>query len=581
MPPSLVRPAERRVLALTVLAVTALLAYLRLFLAVDLTDEAFYNSLPWSFALGMRPYHEEANITQNAGILLCPFVKVYYWCVGSSEGLVLFNRHLFFGVLSLCAWTAFRAGRAAGGSGTGMLLAALVFGFSYFNIPALSYNTLGALLSFLGCWLMLPGILAPESQPMGAGAALASCLCHMAAAFAYPSLAPASCAGIVVTCWIAMKLGGGMRGALFKACLVAIVLGGACACAFVVAFPPRIIAASIAYAQSYAYSSGQILGKIRSLLLLQSVLLCIAGLILLPGIAAFAAAILARKPPRRWLAFPLGLALILVFLRYLDCFLARRSPTGSTQLISLLGLLCAPALAFAGGLPSRTRLAVVLLPTGFAAAALVSLGSTNGLASATIGLFSPALGFVLVLALMAGREDAAPDIHFRRVWWWQGLAAVLALCLSVSLFERSYRDAPFAGGTPAAASGPYAGIFTQPGKIHCVAWLADTLREASRNHHGLFADEGLPFAYLLTNLRPRTFSTWVFWSKNEETNRQHATQVFGPGAERPDIIVLRRSASFPAHRLLPLDEYPIFKYDAESGIEVRVLGPLTPQQPRR
>ena len=74
---------------------TAAVAYFRLFVGVNFTDEAFYSSLPYSFALGLKPYHEELNITQNAGILLTPLYWLYVQLVGSPIGLILFNRHLY------------------------------------------------------------------------------------------------------------------------------------------------------------------------------------------------------------------------------------------------------------------------------------------------------------------------------------------------------------------------------------------------------------------------------------------------------------------------------------------------------
>ncbi len=53
-----------------ILSVAALAAYVRLFFGVDFTDEAFYSALPHVFSLGARPYLDELNITQNAGVLL-------------------------------------------------------------------------------------------------------------------------------------------------------------------------------------------------------------------------------------------------------------------------------------------------------------------------------------------------------------------------------------------------------------------------------------------------------------------------------------------------------------------------------
>src|SRR6185312_115254 len=82
-----------------------------LYFGVTPTDEPFYISLPYRFILGDRPFIDEYNVVQSAGLFLLPFVKLYLYMKGSTEGIILFVRYLnfaFFSILTYLTYFAFK-----------------------------------------------------------------------------------------------------------------------------------------------------------------------------------------------------------------------------------------------------------------------------------------------------------------------------------------------------------------------------------------------------------------------------------------------------------------------------------------
>jgi hypothetical protein len=128
----------------------------RLYFGVDLTDEAFYNALPLSFARGRHPYIDELIVVQSAGILLTPLVQLYLYFMKSEEGLVLFFRQGFFFLSLFTAYVGYRFLRQAKlPLIPSLFFSLLILTFWPFSIPSLSYNTLGMLFFVSGSLMVL------------------------------------------------------------------------------------------------------------------------------------------------------------------------------------------------------------------------------------------------------------------------------------------------------------------------------------------------------------------------------------------------------------------------------------------
>ncbi|WP_284643854.1 hypothetical protein [Paenibacillus silviterrae] len=128
-------------------------SYTRLYFGVDFTDEAFYNSIPFIFSLGQVPFVDEINLLQTASFFTYPFIKLYIIFMGSSDGLVLFTRHLYFFFMLLLSYFIYNLVVKSINKDVAILVSLPSVTFTPFNIPSLSYNTLG--MGFLSIGLFL------------------------------------------------------------------------------------------------------------------------------------------------------------------------------------------------------------------------------------------------------------------------------------------------------------------------------------------------------------------------------------------------------------------------------------------
>lgn len=153
---------QERGLALTVataatgafLVAALALTWWRLFRGADLVDEAFAVLVPWRWALGDRPFVDEQNLSQSAGLLAYPFVKLYSVARGGDvAGLVLYERHLYLALAVVAAACVFLLARRSLSASLAGLVAAPVVTVVLFETPQLTANTLGALLLVTGAAL--------------------------------------------------------------------------------------------------------------------------------------------------------------------------------------------------------------------------------------------------------------------------------------------------------------------------------------------------------------------------------------------------------------------------------------------
>ena len=123
------------------------LTWLRLFRGADLVDEAFAVLVPWRWALGDRPFVDEQNLSQSAGLLAYPFVKLFAVVRGEDvTGLVLYERHLYLALAVLVAACVFKLARRSLPASLAVLVGAPLVTVVLFETPQLTASTLGALL---------------------------------------------------------------------------------------------------------------------------------------------------------------------------------------------------------------------------------------------------------------------------------------------------------------------------------------------------------------------------------------------------------------------------------------------------
>ena len=160
------------------------LSWWRLFRGADLIDEAFAVLVPWRWALGDRPFVDEQNLSQSAGLLAYPFVKLFAVVRGGDvAGLVLYERHLYLALAVVVAACVFLLARRSLSASLAALVAAPFVTVVLFETPQLTANTLGALLLVAGAALGAVAVLGGRRRY-----ALAAGIAFGLACVAYPTV---------------------------------------------------------------------------------------------------------------------------------------------------------------------------------------------------------------------------------------------------------------------------------------------------------------------------------------------------------------------------------------------------------
>ncbi len=117
-------------------------------------DESFYLTVPYRLCQGDALFADEWHLSQMAGILLFPIMKVYLAIAQGTEGISLAFRYIYT-VLHAAA-AVFLYVRIRPFHKPGAAAAALTFlVYAPFSIPALSYNSMGSDLLVLAAVLLL------------------------------------------------------------------------------------------------------------------------------------------------------------------------------------------------------------------------------------------------------------------------------------------------------------------------------------------------------------------------------------------------------------------------------------------
>jgi len=477
-------------LAISVLVLLLASLLWRVRFGVDFTDESFYVALPYRFALGDTPFVDELNVVQTSALLTFPFVKLYVLATGSTGGIVLFTRHLYVAFVMLTTAVVFSSLRAFLRWPPALLISSICLVFIPFNIPNLSYNSMGAGFFAMGCFLGLKVIGAPrgaaEARPCRPVSLVFAGLCHALAVVAYPTIIVAAIAYMVALISLLER----RRNCLYYvAGAVPVVLG----VVWVLSLGGLDgVLESLRYTQTRPVGGG--FGKLVGLVNGLGTSLSRGWLTLvLGGLIVF----LARRGSR-W-------ALCLLVLLPLTALRARfpfGAPKWSMGVVLHLGLLSMFFYAFVRRGVFRSMFLLVCVPSVVAGLAL-SYTSGNGFISAGLGLLPAALTGLVFLAAavsdMAGRNRSLVSLSLG--------AIVLALCFSQ--YTGFYREDRYSSLVAPVHDGPYAGLYTSTKRQREIAALQGSLRGVIRPSDRRIFFYGFPAGYLFTDLRPAARSLWT------------------------------------------------------------------------
>ena len=471
----------------------ALVCLARLWFGVDYTDEAFYSAVPYRFVLGDRPFVDELHVTQFAGLLTYPLVRVYT-AVVSTSGLILALRLVYFvfvfgiAVASLAClrrivrWPWLLAG--------GLAYLSLV----PFSLPTLSYNTLAA--GFLSY-----GVILGIAHMLGSGRAwlmFAAGLCHALAIAAYPTLlivAPV----FALALWKAKPKSARRSLILYTAGLaVALVPYAVVLRAFGI---HNILNVYSFNSQVHGFGG---LSKIAALY--RSAIGWAASVAVAVPLVAGVVIAGTRRPVlrRRFLALVPFAGL---------CLLLTRTPpvTWAVSYLILLGVWSWLTVLYDIDPAEAAKRCLILwgLIPATVAAAVTSYSSTNGFLAAWVGC-AP----MIMVGCVAASLSWPPHSALRRSWNASRLRSAPLICAIVLglVFQwfAVYRDAPVWHLTSRVREGPYLGMLTTQTRQMLLQNLSTDIREFSTPSDTVLFYPLFSAGYLFSSMRPATPTVWQF-----------------------------------------------------------------------
>jgi len=505
------------------------LGYWRLYYGVDFTDEAWYVAVPYRFVLGGRPYVDELSVPQTTtAVVLYPFVWAYHALAGRT-GIVLFVRQLHFLIATAVGVAVGVSLRRVAGLGIATLAGVAAFAFVPFDIPSVSYDSLGSGLFTAGTLLGFLALSRPRAR-LWAG------ICLGLAAFAYPPLLLA----VAASCALRLLLArGGRRGEALVA-LPALAIP-------VLGFGALVALAGLHQVVSDYRRSSRFLGQAGGVTKLHLIATHLGATTFpLWYLAAAGLALLALSWARGWgrIAALLVVALPLTVL-------PPRLTTFSTSLdfVAHVGFVALPLL---GGLWRRreaVELFVAVWVPALLAGLLTSYSSANGGVNFGVGFF-PAVIVTLVFSAWSIDELVATRLPFELA-----PALIVATLLLYVGIVPVYRDAGLSTLHARVTAGPYAGLFTNRAKRSFLGRLGRDLAGVNAGCTIAFFDD-FPAGYLLTPARPDTNAVWTATVPRRLTFAYHQDLVrYYDRHGFPDVVVLMRRIPFALPRSARRERY--------------------------
>ena len=520
------------VFAAAVWLLSAIALWHRLPYGVSNRDEAFYSAMPYSFLLGNRPYVDELAMHQNAGLLLVPFFRAYLAIVGSADGIILFNRHLYFAWVCVCSFMTYRFVSRISSSAFGCLVAALVIPFSYFAIFALSYNTCGAFGFFCGILATATALLGPRPGKQLFGASL----WFLAGVFAYPGFAPALLLYVLlVIYWLYRER---EREDLYSG-LWGLAAGLA---AFLVVLLPLLfwlgrsgVERLLAFSRSMGYVSGNIFAKFNPVT---------SGVWFWHwGVVAFACAFVALPVACRllqrsaWVLPP-----VLFVLAWYLCSLSERLTFTKGVALCLLTLPVMTPVCVALNRQwqyGRFILCLVWAPSLLSMVCVV-YSSANGIISASLGSLGTTVAAVVSFqALQSSLAQKNPKYSWP---WFEVISACFAGLLIAQHLDNIYAgcydaEVVFSAHDTRVRSGPFRGVLATRGEAARLESIDRDLKSVQSQGASLTIFDDFPTGYLSTRLQPRTFSQWIVWDMADPYARAITNETFGSPDRLPDFVL--------------------------------------------
>jgi len=513
-------------LVLVGIVAMVLVMYLRLYFGVDISDEGFYFAMPYLFALGGQPFVHEWAAHQGAAVVIAPFVKIYISLVGSTDGLILFGRHVYFLVSLFASWSIWRLCRQPLTPIVAIFPALLPIVFHVGGIPNLSYNSQGAL-----GWLLGLGFLYSCYLPFTTGgiAAFVGASLLVISSFSYPSL---SAIATLVLClsyiYPPNPVGHKELDDVHKKHRIRIVLGTLLIfipllyVTFKDGFQPLLT--SYEFVSASVHQGG---GPIKVWEFFKKIGLNWSYGALVLSLLFFSAAPSFSKRGRRFSIIASSILLILGFVA-LEQVWHERYLGDSNVFVIWLGLL-APVLYFFRADRNDLKHLLVIWPLSFLAC-LITAWTSSVWTQGALGLMPAA---VLSLYFVV-RTWNVPVYAIRSV-----PVFLLMICIAAPQFLRVYQDAPLIDLRTRIATGPYQGLFTSGWKSSIINKLKQDLALVSAGRSSLFIiNSDKPGIYLMSALKPSGPTVWISTYVPIQLQTRMLEDYFALPFHLPDVIMV-------------------------------------------
>jgi hypothetical protein len=494
--------------------------YARHFYGLDFTDESYYLAVPYRFVLGARPFVDETwPPQQTAALLAYPLIAAYHVAIG-VDGLFLFVRQLHFVFTCGVASCVFLGLRPFLGTMKSVLPSLLPVAFIPFNLPDLSYNTMGSGFFVAGCFLGVRFLFTRQRSFLAAAG-----LMHGLAIFVYlPLIVPSFVCGLLLALRSEERRLRILGQYVLAATIPLAVLGGLIANAGL-----GNVRDMISNALSFGGEGGGI-DKAASLpgALVQTVLGAPLGVVAVVTVLA-----LSHLRPRlvRWL-LPL-IPLLLVPAQELGKVQA------SLDYVTIYGMAALPLFLLLRDDAAQQSVFLAVWPAAFVGGLVTAWSSNNGVINFGLG-FAPAPivttvllteGFARARRASAGRGPVPQVGTF-------AASGALAVLLGLQ-FTSVYRDGDFRSLRSRVRTGPFAGIYTTSEKRHFIAAISTDLRTLAPPTCRILFYDSFPAGYLLTSSRGYTNSVWLFRAptSKEATYRRVLLRYYAKSRSLPDIVV--------------------------------------------
>jgi hypothetical protein len=495
-------------------------------------DEAFYSAMPYSFLIGNQPYLDERTVHQNAGILLMPLYRLYLAVEGSADGIILFNRYLYLVYMGFCSLLVCRFVARVANFSTACWAAALVVAFGYFNLFALSYNTLGALGFLCGVMLSAHALLGPRP---GVELFVAN-LFFLSAVFSYPGLAAVLAPyNLAVVAWLYWKTSRATwKNGLFG-------LGAALSLALLLLVPFAFWLSGVRYERLHGLQIAQGYGAGTGLSRLdfyhsyawawRPALLAYSAVFVLVPLACY------WLKRGLWLLAPAS-ALLCIACYRLGWDLGVLTP--ATFFFMAIPVLAPVCVALNRDWQHRHLvLTLVWAPSVLSMLAVTYSSSNDWLATLLGALGSVVAGIAALGALLSARAEKNP----RATLAYQAVLICFAgACLATelhSLFAYLYdqRGVPFSSQNTRVRTGPMRGTIGTQSDVELCHTIDRDLKSLASSAESLTIFDAFPSGYLSTRLRPKTWTQWIIWGIPGPYRKQLMAETFGDPANLPDLVL--------------------------------------------